>query len=319
MTALITLLVFVVTFLVAALAVLLAWLILQRCRQPLEALLAETIDPASGPQVFKDGSISTIGIWASLLEHLDFSDMLQQRLEQANVAWSVGRFTLLMLLCGTVGFAFVLHWNWAPLWFALLCGFAVAALPYFYILKRRAKRFQKFEEGFPDALESLARALRAGHPFSAGIEILANESTPPVSTELRKVAIEGNLGMSWEVALQNLSRRMPLLEVNMFVSAIQLQSRTGGKLNEVLSNLAETMRESTALKGEVRALAAHGKLTGLVLTMLPLVIAAIMLAVNPSYLAILFQHPNGKYLIVAAIACLVAGHFVIRRLVDIQV
>ncbi|MGI8743484.1 MAG: type II secretion system F family protein [Bryobacteraceae bacterium] len=319
MIALITLLVFLVTFLMAGLAVLVAWLTLHRGKQPLEVLLAETLDQASGPQLFKEHSISTIGVWDSLLQRFDFSDMLQRRLEQAGVSWSVGRFTLLMLLCGTAGFAFVLHWNWAPLWLALLCGFMLTGLPYFYILKKRAKRFFKFEEAFPDALDSLARALRAGHPLSAGMEILANESTPPVSTELRKVAIEGNLGMSWEVALQNLSRRMPLLEVNMFVSAIQLQSRTGGKLNEVLSNLSETMRASTALKGEVRALAAHGKLTGIVLTALPLVIAAIMLVVNPGYLAILLQHPTGKYLIVAAIACLIAGHFVIRRLVDIRI
>ena len=96
-------------------------------------------------------------------------------------------------------------------------------------------------------------------------------------------------------------------------------SRTGGKLNEVLTSLSETMRESTALKGEVRGLAAHGKLTGMVLTMLPLIIAAIMTVVNLGYLAVLVHFPSGKYLIAAAIACLIAGHFVIRRLVDIRV
>lgn len=315
MIALVTLLIFFVTFLAAALAVLVAWLTLQRRKPPQQQIP----DRASGPALFKEDSVSTIGIWASLLQHFDFIDMLQCRLEQADTSWSVGRFTLLMLLCGSIGFALPLHWKWAPLWLAALSGLLLACLPYFYLLRRRGKRFQKFEEGFPDALDSLARALRAGHPFAAGMEILSNESTPPVSTEMRKVAMEGTLGMSWEIALQNLSRRIPLLEVNMFISAIQLQARTGGKLNEVLSNLAETMRESTALKGEVRALAAHGRLTGLVLTVLPLVIATVMLAVDPSYLAALIQYPPGKYLIAAAGACLIAGHFVIRRLVDIKV
>ncbi len=112
---------------------------------------------------------------------------------------------------------------------------------------------------------------------------------------------------------------MPLLEVSMFASAVQLQNRTGGKLNEVLGTLAENMRESVALKGEVRALAAHGKLTGAVLTVLPIAIAAVMMVVNPSYLSILIHHPYGKYLIAAAVACLVLAHFVIRRIVDIKI
>jgi tight adherence protein B len=127
------------------------------------------------------------------------------------------------------------------------------------------------------------------------------------------------LGTSWDQALSNLAERMPLLEVSMFTSAVQLQNRTGGKLNEVLAKLAENMRESVALKGEVRALASHGKLTGAVLTVLPIVIAVVMLMVNPTYLGILVTHPYGKYLIAAALVCLVAAHFVIRRIVDIRI
>ena len=104
----------------------------------------------------------------------------------------------------------------------------------------------------------------------------------------------------------------------MFVQAVQLQNRTGGKLNEVLAKMAENMREATALKGEVRALAAHGKLTGTVLTILPLGIACVMAMVNPSYLAVLVYHPYGKFLISGAILCLLAAHFIIRRIVDIK-
>jgi tight adherence protein B len=130
--------------------------------------------------------------------------------------------------------------------------------------------------------------------------------------------MEGNLGTSWDQALSNLAERMPLLEVSMFASAIQLTTRTGGKLNEVLAKIAEDMRDATALKGEVRSLAAHGKLTGAVLTLLPLVITGIMMVVNPSYMAVLYYHPYGKFLIGAAIVCLVLAHFVIRRIVDIK-
>lgn len=307
MLAIVTVLFFLVTFLIAALAVLLAWLTFDRGQSALET-----------PQtLLKEESISTIEIWGSVLERFHFPNMLQRHLDQADLAWSVGRFTILMLLCGSIGFALPLHWK-AAYWVAVLSGALMASLPYLYLRRRRAKRLRKFEEAFPDALDSLARALRAGHPFAAGMEILAGESLPPISTEMRKAAIEGNLGTSWEVALQNLAERIPLLEVNMFVSTVQLQSRTGGKLNEVLSTVAETMREATALKGEVRALAAHGRLTGTVLTLLPIAIALIMFVVNPNYLAILFHHPNGKLLIVTAVVCLVVGHLVIRKIVDIQ-
>jgi tight adherence protein B len=311
--AIVTILFFLVTFLIAALAVLLAWLALQRGQSPLES--SQTI--LSPQTILKEESLSTIEVWASLLKRFDFSELVQRHLDQADLAWSVGRFTLLMLLCGSIGFTLALHWK-APDWLAALIGVFAAALPYFYLRRRRAKRFRRFEEAFPDALDSLARALRAGHPFAAGIEILANESLPPVSTEMRTAAMEANLGTSWEIALENLARRIPLLEVRMFVSALQLQARTGGKLNEVLSNVAETMREATALKGEVRTLAAHGRLTGLVLTFLPVAIAIIMWIVSPSYLAILVHHPNGKFLIAGALICLVLGHLVIRRIVDIQ-
>jgi tight adherence protein B len=305
--AIVTILFFLVTFLVAALAVLLAWLALHRGQSPAE--IPQTL--------LKEESVSTIGIWGSVLERFDFINMLRRHLDQADVAWSVGRFTGLMLLCGSLGLTLPLHWK-APFWVAALVGVFTAAVPYLYLRRRRAKRFRKFEEAFPDALDSLSRAMRAGHPFATGMEILASESVPPVSTEIRTASIEANLGTSWDIALQNLTRRMPLLEVNMFASAVRLQARTGGKLNDVLSSVGETMREATALRGEVRALAAHGRLTGLVLTLLPVVIAIIMLVVNPNYVAILYHHPNGKLMIAAAVICLVLGHLVIRRIVEIQ-
>jgi tight adherence protein B len=110
-----------------------------------------------------------------------------------------------------------------------------------------------------------------------------------------------------------------LLEVNLFAAAVTLHSRTGGKLSEVMAGLAENMREAAALQGEVRALSAHGKLTGLILTILPVGICVLMLTVSPGYMQLLLDHPNGKALIAAAVGCLVLAHFVIRKLVDIKI
>jgi tight adherence protein B len=125
--------------------------------------------------------------------------------------------------------------------------------------------------------------------------------------------------MGWSRALENLGQRMPILEVNLFAAAVQLHSRTGGKLGEVMGSLAENMRETQSLRGEVRALAAHGKLTGAILTVLPIGIATMMMFVSPSYMLILYHHPWGKNLIAAALGCLVLAHFLIRKIVNIQV
>jgi tight adherence protein B len=313
-----SILVFVTTFLAAGLAVLIGWFALQRAgAQALaedvsEHLLDET------PRLLKDETLSSISPWAKLLERSDLVKIIHRHLIQSGLSWSVGRITLFMLLTGSVATAIAMQFDSIPGYGAMMIGASIAALPYFYILQRRAKRLRQFEENFPDALDSLARAMRAGHPFAAGMEIISDECEPPVSTEMRQTAVEGNLGTSWDVALANLGERMPLLEVSMFASAIQLQNRTGGKLNEVLAKMAEDMRDATALKGEVRSLAAHGKLTGAVLTALPLVISGIMMVVNPSYMAVLIYHPYGKYLIAGAVGCLVLAHFVIRRIVDIK-
>jgi tight adherence protein B len=317
--ALTAILIFFTTFLAAGLAVLIGWFALQRMGA--EALAEDVSEHLldESPRVLKDESLSSISIWAKLLERSDLVKIMRRHLQQADLGWSVGRVTMLMLLSGSIALAVAMRFDGIPGIVAVLIAMLVGSLPYLYIVRRRAKRFRQFEENFPDALDSLARALRAGHPFSAGVEIVAQEAEPPVSAELRKAAAEANLGASWEQALANLSERIPLLEVNMFAAAVQMQTRTGGKLNEVLAKLAENMREATSLKGEVRALAAHGKMTGAVLTILPIVIAGMMMVVNPSYLTILVYHPYGKYLISGAILCLVLAHVVIRRIVDIKI
>ena len=304
------------TFLAVSLTLLLSWIALQKVQAGSEAA-----DPPvpEGSKLLRDESISTISLWAKLLERFDFVELMKRQIEQAGLTWSIGRVTLSMLLAGTIALVILVKGDWLPGWANAAIAYAASLLPYIFIWHRRKKRFEKFELLFPDALDSLSRALRAGHPFAVAFDIVANESEPPVSVELHRTAVEGNFGTSWQQALANLSNRVPLLEVNMFAAAVHLHSRTGGKLSEVLGTLSESMRESLALKGEVRAIAAHGKLTGLVLTVLPIVIALIMGVVNPSYLGILFTNEYGKYLVAAAVICLVAAHFVIRRIVDIKV
>jgi tight adherence protein B len=261
--------------------------------------------------------LSSITFWDSILARFDFGAILKERIEQSELHWSVGRLTSMMLLVGVVALAVLIRL--VPVWAAILGAAAVSWAPYGYVVHKRNQRFQKFREAFPDVLDSLSRALRAGYPLSAAMEMIAAEASPPVSTELRRTSTEANLGRGWPHALESLGQRVPLLEVNLFIGAVQLHARTGGKLSEVISGLGENMRESLALQGEVRALAAHGKLTGAILTILPVGIAVMMMMVSPGYMQVLFNHPYGKTLIGVAVGCLVLAHFVIRKLVDIQV
>ena len=268
--------------------------------------------------LLKTEELSSIGFWHELLARFDVAGLLRTRLDQADLNWSVGRVTMAMLLLATVAFALVWQVSWIPLWLGLFLVPGAGLLPYFYISSRRTKRFEKFNEAFPDALDSMARALRSGSTVPTSFEVLAEEAEAPVSVEMRRTLAEINIGSSWERALENLTTRIPLQEVSMFVAAVQIHSRTGGRLGEVMSRLAESMREDNALRGEVRAIAAHGKLTGLILTVLPLCIAGMMLAVSPEYISMLFTHPWGKHMIAAAAICLVLAHIVIGRIVRIE-
>jgi tight adherence protein B len=270
-------------------------------------------------EILKSEELSSISVWNRFLTSLNFTRAMTQHTAQADLNWSAGRVTASMLLSGTVALAIVWQISWLPGWLGLLVVPVATLAPYAYIRHRRNARFRKFRENLPDALDSMARALRAGAPVAVALDIVATETEAPVSTEVRRTFVEVNLGMPWDRALESLAQRIPIPEVNLFVSALQIHSRTGGKLGEVMNRLSESMRETNALEGEVRAIAAHGKLTGLVLTILPMGIAAMLFFVAPDYIKVLPGHPSGKHLIAAAAVCLVLAHLVIRKIVDIRV
>jgi tight adherence protein B len=311
---------FLAMFLVVAIAVVVAWMILQRraYREAGEQPTDSSSDSTPSSPLLKDEQLSTISLWGALLAQFDYVEIMKTRIAQAGLKWSVGRVTAMMLLSGTVVLALIMDISFIPAYVVLIASASAGLTPYFYILHKRAKRLNQFEQQFPEALDFLSRALRAGHPFVGSLEMLANESAAPLSAEMRRTFEEINLGMPIEQALGNLARRVPLLDVSVFAAAVKLHSRTGGKLTEVMGNLSETMRESMDLRGEVRSLAAQGRLTGRILTLLPLFIVLVMAYVNPNYLTILTDHPRGKDLIAAAVISLVVAHFVIRKIVDIR-
>ncbi len=276
---------------------------------------------AASPEsiLLREESVSSIGFWAELLERFALSDLVGRQVAEAGLNWSVGRCTALMLMSGASTAVVLSRISWLPV-FAIVLGatFALSA-PWFYIRHLRQKRFQRFDQHFPDALDSLGRAMRAGHAFSAALDLVATESAAPVSTELRKTLEEWRLGQSWDEALEHLAERVPLPSVRLFVASVRVQSKAGGKLHEILARISESLREAASLEGEIRSISAHGRLTGLILMVIPIGIAVTLHFTSPGHLDILSTHPVGQLMIAAAIAALVAAHFVIQRILDIEV
>jgi len=308
---------FVLTFLIAVAAVACAALALEAFRRVRGAGPEQA--PASASPLLRENQLSSISIWAMALQHLDVAEKVRQDIARAGLTWSVGRVTLLMLLCGSSVGALAAQGAWLPTWMVVLLAIAAGLGPWLWVRWRGARRLRLFEEQFPDALDSLARALRAGHPFGTALDAAAAEAQEPVAGEISRLCAEGRLATSWSDALSSFAARVPLLEVNMFVAAVGLHLRTGGRLTQLIEQLADTMREAVALRGEVRAAAAHGKLTGAILTALPIAIGLAMMAVNPTYVAVLIAWRWGKDLLWAGLACLVLAHVVIRKMVDIRV
>lgn len=264
-------------------------------------------------------SISTIRIWRLLLEKLSHADRLRRQIAEADLNWTVGRMVLLMMLLGLLTATTAGSIDWVPLPLTLAAAATVGSLPYAYMRLLRARRLARFSAQFPEALESLARAMKAGYPLATAIELLALEQPEPLASEMRRTREQWRLGTSWEESLDALAERIPIAEVRMFAGAVTLQNRVGGKLNDVLARMAETMRENGALEGEIRSITAHSRMTGSVLTALPVGICAVMFAINPEYIANLFTHPAGRMLVSISVIANVAAHLVIKRLSRIRI
>jgi tight adherence protein B len=186
-------------------------------------------------------------------------------------------------------------------------------------VRQRATRLHNFEEQFPDVLEFLSRAMRAGHAFSVSLELIHSEFKEPVSGEFKRAFDEQNLGMPLDTALTKMGERVPSMDVHFFVSAVLLQKRTGGNLAELLDKLAHLIRERFKLRGRIRAISAHGRMTGSVLSLIPVVVGAMMCWVNPDYRRFFIEDELGRMMIGGMVAMQFIGYGIIRKIVSIEV
>lgn len=202
---------------------------------------------------------------------------------------------------------------------AFAAGVAGLVVPVLVLRKRRRDRLHKFEERFPEALDLISRALRAGHAFSAGLKMAADELDDPVGPEFRETFDEQNFGLPLKDALNHLSDRVPILDVRFFATAVLIQRETGGNLSEILDNLAHVVRERFKILREVQVHTAHGRLTGYVLGALPAVLVVALLFINPDQVNLLFRERMGQMMLTAAIVLQIIGYVWIKQVVKIEV
>jgi tight adherence protein B len=254
---------------------------------------------------------------ALLARRRHIADPLKQMMVEAGLSYTVGVFLLASLVLGVV-VAVILWMAVRMLAVSLVLGVAAACLPLIYVRFKRTKRLETFEEQFPEAIDLIARALRAGHALTTGLGMVADEIPAPVGEEFRRLYDEQNFGMSLPEAMRAMARRVPVLDARFFVTAVLTQREAGGNLSEVLDNLASVMRERFKLKRQVRVASAHGRLSAWILSLMPPVLAAFLFTVQPGFMSVLWEDPWGIQLLLAAGTLQVIGAIIIARMVRIE-
>lgn len=239
-------------------------------------------------------------------------------MQQAELSWTVGGLALASLGCWALAGTAV-YLRTGALGPAALIGAAAASIPWLYLLQKRAHRFAAFEQSLPEALDLIVSALRAGHGLTAAIGTVAKEMADPIGKEFRQCFEEMNFGLELRTAMVNLMARMPIQDVKIVVTAILVQKESGGNLAEVLDNVAGIIRERFRLKREIRTRTAQGRLTGWILTGLPVVLGTLFYISNPEYISLLWKHPLGLKMLYSAVVMTIIGGLIIRKIVRVRV
>ena len=274
---------------------------------------AEVMSP-----ILKEETLSDLPWLNKFLLRSEAARKVEHLLDQADVKMKVGVFFLLVGVLFMSGI-FVGAATHKGAVIDILAAFILAAIPFLYLINRKAVRVRKFTSQFPDALDMIARSLRAGHSFTSAMQVVSEEMPEPVSKVFRIAYDEQNLGLSLPESLANMTERVNSLDLSFFVTAVNIQRETGGNLAEILDKLGVTIRERFKILGQLRIYTAQGKLSGYILAVMPIALALILWVINPDYLKTLMTNKIGLYMIGTAVFLQVVGFFVIRKIINIQI
>jgi len=318
--------IFVFTFLVVAGLVFGIWVFAgsdanqERIRKRMSAVhkAERRGDVSHSLMLVRDEMLSSVPLLHRILLQWSWATKLQDFILQAGMNVKPAK---ILLLSGVLGFGgyliagFFLH---SP-YIALPLGLFAAVLPLLFIVWKRKKRLRKFEERFPEALDLLGRAVRAGHAFTTGLEMIAKECAEPLAGEFRTTFEEQNFGLPLRDSLLNLSERVPLIDVRFFVTALLIQKETGGNLAEILDGLAHVIRDRFRIYRDVQVKTAQGRLTAAILIAMPIVMVFALNTLNHEYMKVLFEDPRGPYILGVAASMQLVGSMILWKIIHFEV
>ena len=273
---------------------------------------------AKAIDISKSEILSHIPWLNAWLATVDITTKIRLLMLQADLNWSVGGL-LITTVFGWIGSACLLYLRLRTVGSAILLSLLYIPLPTLYVFRCRRKRFERFEEQLPEALDLLVSSIRVGHSFMTAIGFLSQESQNPLKGEFQKCFEEQNYGIDLRTALVNLAQRMPVQDLRIFVAAVLIQKESGGNLAEVLEGLAQTIRDRFRLKKQVRVHTAQGRATGWVLALLPVGLGVAMYLLHPEGISILWKRPIGLKLLYTGAGMNVIGGLIIRHIIRIRV
>jgi tight adherence protein B len=269
-------------------------------------------------KLVRDEMMSSVPMFHRLLLQWSWSTKLQDYLVQAGVAMKPAKLLLFSAVLG-LGSYLVSGLFYRLIYISLPIGIAATFIPLAVVAWKRKRRLRKFEENFPEALDLLGRAVRAGHAFTTGLEMISSECAEPLAGEFRTSFEEQNFGLPMRDALLNLAERVPLIDVRFFVTALLIQKETGGNLAEILDGLARVIRDRFRLYREVQVRTAQGRLTAAILIALPIIMVIALGILNPTYMRVLFDDPKGPLILSTAGGMQIVGSAILWKIIHFEV
>jgi tight adherence protein B len=320
---LILVIVFLAIFVVAALLLTAAKDSSQYTERTLSVLRAALSTAKLSPadqivDVRKEELLSAVPWLNRWLLKLELAPRLRTLLSQADLNWTAGSLLLMSAACFVIP-AYLLYLRTGAGVFSLLIGFLLGFAPLVYVLHKRKKRFEKFEQELPETLDLMVSALRAGHSLVSAINLAASESPDPIGQEFRITFDEQNYGLELKTAMNNHATRVPLQDLKIVITAILIQKESGGNLAEVFDKTAYVIRERFRLKRQVRVHTAQGRLTGWILSLLPVVLGLGLYLINPESMSLLWTRPIGVKLLYLSGTMTITGALIIRKIVNMDV
>jgi tight adherence protein B len=272
----------------------------------------------SADSLFRTATTGPVPLIDRVAKHAVKGLAVERWVEQSGLKLTISGLFMIALglgvLCAMIAMGIDHHW-----WSAVGGFVAGVAMPFAFVKSRRTARMNKFEEQFPEALDLMARSIRAGHAFGAGLKMVSDELHDPVGPEFRKSFEEQNFGLSMKESLNNLAMRVPLLDVRFFATAVLIQRETGGNLAETLENLETILRKRQQMRLKIKAMSSEATASALIIGSLPFVMATLMSFVSPAYLSTLFTDPLGRLMLAGGGGSLLVGVVIMRQMVRFEI